>query len=246
MGNKVRLDILLVEKGLAKSRTHAQSLIMAGKVMDKNGHLLQKAGLNISLEEEITVKQDCPWVSRAGLKLEKALDHFKINVENTTCIDVGASTGGFTDVLLHNGASKVYAVDVGYGQLDNKIRVDERVIVLDKTNARTLNPDIIQDLANVIVCDASFISLKKVLPAAMQLTQDNTNLVALIKPQFEAGKDKIGKRGIIKDTNIHQEICNDIKAWFNAQDKWQVKGLIESPITGAKGNKEFLIYVVKS
>jgi len=238
---KKRLDILLVEKGLVESRTKAQSLIMSGCVYFKE-EKVSKAGHLFPEDTEFTIKNSTlKWVSRAGFKLEHGLAHFAINVENKIAIDVGASTGGFTQVLLTNGAEKVYAVDVGYGQLDWKLREDSRVIVLDKTNARHLTNDQIPEPADIVVCDASFISLKKVLPAALSLTKDTAHVVALIKPQFEVEKHEVGKGGIISDPALHERVCEDIKNWFANDIGWKVLGITESPIKGTKGNKEFLI-----
>ncbi len=238
---KKRLDILLVEKGLAESRTKAQSLIMAGCVYTQTDKAT-KAGHLFSEDTEFTVKNSpLKWVSRAGFKLEKAIGHFNINVENKIAIDVGASTGGFTQVLLSEGAEKVYAVDVGYGQLDWKIRENEKVIVLDKTNARHLTNKEIPELVDIVVCDASFISLKKVLPAALTLTKSTAHVVALIKPQFEVEKHEVGKGGIITDPALHERVCNEIREWFANDIGWKVLGITESPIKGTKGNKEFLI-----
>lgn len=246
MTSKKRLDQLMVEQGLAESRTQAQALILAGKVMDANRQLLLKAGQQFLDSMELQLKEKLhPWVSRGGMKLAHALDVFSIDLSGLTVIDVGASTGGFTDVLLQQGASKIYAVDVGYGQLAEKLRQDARVINLEKTNARYLTREQIPEPLDALVCDASFISLKTVLPAAMDLVKPSGWLVALIKPQFEVGRGKVGKGGVVGDPALHETVCADITEWFDAQLEWKVQALAESPITGPKGNKEFLIYATK-
>ncbi len=243
--SKVRLDLLLVDQGLAESRTKAQALIMAGLVYHGE-QKLDKAGAEFPEETPITVRgREHPWVSRGGVKLAHAIEDFKLDVKGLTVIDVGASTGGFTDVLLTNGAAKVYAVDVGHGQLDAKLRLDDRVVVLERTNARHLTNVEIPELVDLIVCDASFISLTKVLPAALALAKPKAKLVTLIKPQFEVGKAEVSKgKGVVRDPQLHQQVCNDISTWV-AQSGWQVQGIAVSPITGPKGNIEFLLYAVK-
>ena len=185
--------------------------------------------------------QDHPWVSRGGLKLAHGLEHFGIDPTGMIAIDVGASTGGFTDVLLQSGAAKVYAVDVGHGQLAWRLRSDERVVVLEKTNARYLTGEQIPELADIVVCDASFISLKTVLPAALALAKPGAYLVALIKPQFEAGRGLVGSGGVVRDPTVHTAVCEDIQAWLDGLDSWTVLGITESPIKGPEGNIEFLI-----
>ncbi len=206
---------------------------------------LDKAGMQVAEDAAITVRgSDHPWVSRGGLKLDKAISHFAINPAGLTAIDVGASTGGFTHVLLHHAAAKVFAVDVGYGQLDSKLRCDPRVVMMEKTNARHLTRDMIPDAIDMIVCDASFISLKKVLPAALMLAGNNAQLVTLIKPQFEVGKALVGKGGVVRDPALHQAVKDDTWQWITEQG-WHVKGITESPITGPKGNVEFLLYAIK-
>jgi 23S rRNA (cytidine1920-2'-O)/16S rRNA (cytidine1409-2'-O)-methyltransferase len=237
----MRLDQLLVERGLAESRAKAQAVIMAGLVYSGDKKL-DKAGLQLAEDCAIELKgQDHPWVSRGGLKLAKALSHFHIDPKGWTAIDVGASTGGFTDVLLQNGAAKVFAVDVGHGQLAWKLRNDPKVVVLERTNARHLSNEQIPELADIVVCDASFIGLETVLPAALQLTKPNAWLVALIKPQFEVGKGRVGKGGVVRDPELHQEVCERIKAWANALPGWHVEGITPSPIQGPEGNIEFLL-----
>lgn len=245
MSRKVRVDQLLVERGLAESRTRAQALIMAGTVFSGE-RKIAKAGDTLAPDAALEVKgRDHPWVSRGGLKLDHALAHFGWDITGAVVIDVGASTGGFTDVALTRGAARVYAVDVGHGQLAWKLRQDERVVVLEKTNARHLSAEIIPEPVDLVVCDASFIGLKTVLPAAMALTKPNARLVALIKPQFEVGKARVGKGGVVRDPALHAEVCADIEAWMNAQPGWRVAGLTTSPITGPEGNVEFLIAAEK-
>jgi 23S rRNA (cytidine1920-2'-O)/16S rRNA (cytidine1409-2'-O)-methyltransferase len=242
---KTRLDLLLVARGLAESRSKAQALIMAGLVY-YGEQKLDKAGAEFADDIEITVRgKEHPWVSRGGMKLAKAIAEFSIDVTGAIAMDVGASTGGFTDVLLTHGAAKVYAVDVGHGQLDVKLRGDARVVVMEETNARHLTRETITDALDVIVCDASFISLTKVLPAALALVKPGAILVTLIKPQFEVGKAEVSRgKGVIRDAALHQQVCDDISAWVSAQG-WQVHGITTSPITGPKGNVEFLLYAIK-
>lgn len=242
---KIRIDQLLVERGLAESRTRAQALVMAGHVMlgDKK---VDKPGLQVGEDAEISVKgQDHPWVSRGGIKLAHALEKFGINVTAAVAIDVGSSTGGFTDVLLSKGAAKVYAIDSGTNQLAWKLRQDPRVIVHEQTSARILTADHIPEPVDTIVCDASFISLAKVLERPMSFAKPGAQMVALIKPQFEAGRGEVGKGGVVRDTAIHARVCEEVSAWLEASG-WTVKGLTESPITGPKGNFEFLIWAENS
>lgn len=203
---------------------------------------LDKPGNQVPPDTPLTVRtKDHPWVSRGGLKLDHGLEHFQIDVAGMTAIDVGASTGGFTDVLLSRGALSIYAVDVGYGQLDSKLRDDDRVTVLERTNARHITSEQVPELADVVVCDASFIGLRTVLPAALQLTKPGAYLIALIKPQFEVAKERVGKKGVVRDSELHQEVCDTISTWLGGQSDWSVLGIVESPITGPEGNKEFLI-----
>ena len=219
---------------------------MAGLVFSKE-RKLEKAGQQVQPDIALDVRgQDHPWVSRGGLKLARAIDEFNINPTDKICIDVGASTGGFTDVLIQKGAAKVYAVDVGHGQLAWKLRSDDRVIVLEKTNARYLTSDDIPDPPEIVVCDASFIGLRTVLPAAMSLAKPGATLAALIKPQFEAGREHVGKGGVVRDPEIHQRVCDEISAWFDDLDEWAVVGITQSPIKGPEGNIEFLIVANKS
>jgi 23S rRNA (cytidine1920-2'-O)/16S rRNA (cytidine1409-2'-O)-methyltransferase len=243
---KIRLDQLLVAQGLAESRSKAQAYIMAGLVY-LGEKKLDKAGQELPEDAAVTVRgKEHPWVSRGGMKLAKALTEYSIDPTGLIAMDVGSSTGGFTDVLLTHGATKVYAVDVGTGQLDPKIRGDVRVVVMEQTNARHLTRDMVADALELIVCDASFISLKKVLPAALALAAPAAQLVALIKPQFEVGKAEVSRgKGVITDPALHDAVCADIRQWLEAEG-WVVQGITESPITGPKGNKEFLIYARKA
>ncbi len=241
---KRRLDQLLVERGLAENRSRAQALVMAGLVMSDTRRL-DKPGHQVDINIPLTVKgPDHPWVSRGGVKLAHGLDHFNINPESCTALDVGASTGGFTDVLLRGAAKKVYAVDVGHGQLAWKISQDKRVVVLDKTNARHLTAEQVPDQVDLIVCDASFIGLEMILPAPMALATPAARLIALIKPQFEVGKGNVGKGGVVRDADLHRTVTERIDGWIEAQAGWSVLGVTESPLTGADGNKEFLIAAV--
>jgi len=239
--SKSRADIALVERGLVESRARAQALIMAGAVFSGEARI-EKAGQAVAADAALTVRgADHPWVGRGGLKLEKALDRFGIDPAGLVCLDVGASTGGFTDVLLTRGAAKVHAVDVGHGQLAWKLRKDPRVAVLERVNARHLTVALVPDPINLIVCDASFIGLETVLPAPLALAAPGAHAVALIKPQFEVGKDKVGKGGVVRDPALHEAVCGRIEAWLNNLGNWRVLGITESPIKGAEGNKEFLI-----
>ncbi|GEM15531.1 TlyA family RNA methyltransferase [Gluconobacter oxydans] len=243
---KRRADQLLVDRGLVESRTRAQALIMAGLVYTSDRRIA-KAGDQLPEDAPLALKgQDHPWVSRGGLKLIHAIEHFGLDPKGRIAIDVGASTGGFTDVLLTHGAEKVYAVDVGHGQLAWKIRSDERVIVLEKTNARALTAEQIPEPAGIVVCDASFIGLRTVLPAALELTTPDAWAVALIKPQFEAGRGEVGAKGVVRDPAVHDRVCEEIRKWFAALPGWEVLGIESSPITGPEGNREFLIAARKT
>jgi 23S rRNA (cytidine1920-2'-O)/16S rRNA (cytidine1409-2'-O)-methyltransferase len=238
---KTRLDVALVERGLAETRAAAQRLIMAGLVFS-NDRRLDKAGVTIAAGTPLEVRgQPHPYVSRGGLKLEKALDHFAIPVEGRIALDVGSSTGGFTDCLLQRGASKVYAVDVGTNQLAWKLRRDPRVVSMERTNIRDVTRAEIAEPIGLVVCDASFIGLRTALPQALALAAPGAHLVALIKPQFEVGKGRVGKGGIVREPALHQEVVDTIVAWLGAQPGWTVIGVVDSPISGADGNKEFLI-----
>ena len=241
MAAKTRLDVALVERGLAETRAAAQRLVMAGLVFSGDKRL-DKAGQGIAADTALEVRgQPHPYVSRGGLKLAKALDHFAIPVEGRIALDVGSSTGGFTDCLLQRGAAKVYAVDVGTNQLAWKLRSDPRVISLEKTNIRVVTRVQVPEPIELIVCDASFIGLRTALPAALALAAPGAHLAALIKPQFEVGKGRVGKGGIVREPELHTEVCDTIAAWLAEQPGWTVLGVTESPITGAEGNKEFLI-----
>jgi 23S rRNA (cytidine1920-2'-O)/16S rRNA (cytidine1409-2'-O)-methyltransferase len=238
---KTRLDVALVERGLAETRAAAQRMIMAGLVFS-NDRRLDKAGQAITADIPLQVRgQPHPYVSRGGLKLEKALDHFAIPVEGRIALDVGASTGGFTDCLLQRGVARVYAVDVGTNQLAWKLRSDARVISMEKTNIREVTRAQVPEQVDLIVCDASFIGLRTALPNALALAAPGAHLVALIKPQFEVGKGRVGKGGIVREPELHHEVVETITSWLAAQPGWRVLGVIESPITGAEGNKEFLV-----
>lgn len=232
---------MLVERGLAESRTRAQALIMAGLVFS-GSERCDKPGRLIALDAPLSLKgRDHPWVSRGGVKLAHALDRFAIDPAGLVCLDVGASTGGFTDVLLSRGALRVYAVDVGHGQLAWKLRCDARVVVLERTNCRGLDATLIPEPVSLIVCDVSFIGLEVALPAPLALAADHAWLVALIKPQFEAGPGEVAKGGVLRDPWARQRVCHRIGAFLAAQPGWEVRGLAESPITGADGNVEYLI-----
>jgi 23S rRNA (cytidine1920-2'-O)/16S rRNA (cytidine1409-2'-O)-methyltransferase len=242
---KSRADQLLVERGLVESRARAQAVIMAGLVFSGERRIA-KPGDTLAADAPLELRgQDHPWVSRGGLKLAHALTEFRLDVSGRVCLDVGASTGGFTDVLLANGAAKVYAVDVGKGQLAWKLRQDARVVVLEATNARHLSRAEVPEDIDFLACDASFIGLDKVLPAPLALTRPGAHLVALIKPQFQAGPGDVGKGGVVRDPEIHARVCAEVRAWLEAQAGWRVLGITESPITGPAGNREFLIAAVR-
>jgi 23S rRNA (cytidine1920-2'-O)/16S rRNA (cytidine1409-2'-O)-methyltransferase len=242
---KHRVDQLLVDRGLAESRTRAQALILAGKVFSGERRI-EKPGHAVADDTALEVRgQDHPWVSRGGLKLAHGLRHFDLSPEGRICLDVGASTGGFTDVLLTFGATKVHAVDVGHGQLAWKLRTDPRVVVHEKTNARYLTAEVIPDPVAALVCDASFIGLATLLPAPLALCGPGTWAIALIKPQFEAGPGEVGSKGVVRDPAVHQAVCERITAWWRALPGWRVLGIVESPITGPEGNREFLIAAVR-
>jgi 23S rRNA (cytidine1920-2'-O)/16S rRNA (cytidine1409-2'-O)-methyltransferase len=243
--SKQRLDVALVERGLVESRAKAQALILAGVVFSGEKRL-DKAGASVAPDQPLEVRgAEHPWVSRGGIKLAHGLDHFAIDPAGLTVLDIGASTGGFTDVALSRGAARVYAVDVGHGQLAWKLRNDPRVVVLEKTNARHLTRAQVPEPIDLVVCDASFIGLETVLPAALALARPAAKLIALIKPQFEVGPDRVGKGGVVRDPALHREVCERIAAWLPAQG-WAVLGVTESPIRGPEGNVEFLIAAVHS
>ena len=231
--------------GLAKSREQATSMLMAGIVF-LDTKRLDKSGQQVPIGSNIEIKgKSHPWVSRGGLKLEKAILEFNLKCNLIIALDIGASTGGFTDVLLTKGANKVYAVDVGHGQLDWKLRQDKRVIVNEKTNARYLSSDIIKEPLDAIVCDASFISLKKIIPSGLSFLKTDGWLAALIKPQFEVGKGLVGKGGVVRDPQLHQDVINDIEFWIKNEMNMNLLGVTESPILGPSGNREFLIVAIK-
>lgn len=241
MATRRRLDQLLVDRGLAESRARAQALVLAGLVYSDTKRL-DKAGLQLPEDTPLAVKgRDHPWVSRGGLKLAHALEHFAISPGGRVCLDVGASTGGFTHVLLHGGAARVYAVDVGHGQLAWSLREDARVVVLERLNCRALGREHVPEPVDLIVSDVSFIGLETALPAPLALAADEAALVALIKPQFEAGREHVGKGGVVRDPAVHAAVCERISAWLAAQPGWQVLGITPSPITGPEGNVEFLM-----
>ncbi len=237
----MRADQLLVERGLVQSRTRAQALILAGEVFSGEARVA-KAGDLLAPDAALRLHgRDHPWVSRGGLKLAHALAHFGLSPQARRCLDIGASTGGFTDVLLAHGASHVHAVDVGHGQLAWRLRQDPRVSVLERVNARTLDRAVIDGPVHALVCDASFIGLRTVLPAGLALCEPDAWAVALIKPQFEAGRGAVGSKGVVRDPAVHARVCDDVVAWWRAMAHWSVLGVEPSPITGPEGNREFLI-----
>lgn len=242
---KTRLDQIIVDRGLAESKTRAQALVMAGHVYIGEAKA-QKPGQQISEDADVSVRgSDHPWVSRGGIKLAHALDDFSIDVADKVAIDVGSSTGGFTDVLLTRGAARVFAVDSGTNQLAWKLRQDPRVIVHEQTSARILTEAHITEAVDLIVCDASFIGLAKVLERPMSFAKHGAQMIALIKPQFEAGRDEVGKGGVVRNPEVHNRVCDEIKMWL-VEKKWTVRGMTTSPITGPQGNIEFLIWAHNS
>ena len=245
MAARPRADQRLVDLGLAESRSRAQALILAGKVF-AGTRRVEKAGQPVPEDAALEVRgQDHPWVSRGGLKLDHALAHFGLSPAGKICLDIGASTGGFTDVLLAHGAVRVHAVDVGHGQLAWKLRSDPRVAVHERANARHLTADMIGEPIDVLVCDASFIGLATVLPAPLALCGPGAWAAALIKPQFEAGPESVGKGGVVRDPAVHAAVCARIRDWWGVLPGWRVLGVTESPITGPEGNREFLIAAVR-
>jgi len=239
-GTKLRVDQLLVDRGLAESRNRAQALVLAGLVF--TGEIkIAKSGQTLSVDAPLEVRgRDHPWVSRGGVKLAHALVHFALDPAGAVAMDIGSSTGGFTDVLLEHGAARVFAVDSGTNQLAWKLRQDPRVTVLEQTSARVLTPDQISAQCNWVVCDASFIGLAKVLEVPLRLAAPVCQLVALIKPQFEVGRGEVGKGGVVRDPSLHARVCGEVRDWLEHAG-WRVAGIVESPITGPEGNVEFLI-----
>ncbi len=241
---KIRLDNLLVERGISPTRERAKALIMSGSVVVLN-NIVDKAGTLVSADAEITIKgQDNPYVSRGGLKLKGAFSEFGIDVKNLVALDIGASTGGFTDCLLQEGARKVYAIDVGYGQLAWKLRQNERVVVFERTNIRYFSGEGIEDEINMVTIDVSFISLKLVIPVVVKLIPEAAVILALVKPQFEVGKGEVGKKGVVRDPAVHKRVVDEI-AEFARGLNLEIIGTCESPITGPAGNKEFFLYMKK-
>lgn len=243
---KERLDILLVEKGIITSREKAKACIMEGRVY-VNGQKVDKAGEKVGVDSDIEYRGDTlKYVSRGGLKLEKAMATWDLTLDDKVCMDIGASTGGFTDCMLQNGAAKVFAVDVGYGQFAWKLRTDERVVCMERTNIRYVTPeDIDNDLLDFASIDVSFISLKKIMPATLSLLKDDGEVVALIKPQFEAGREKVGKKGVVREISTHKEVVHGIIDFLLEQDL-NVLGVGYSPIKGPEGNREYLVYFSKN
>ncbi len=234
--SKKRIDNLLVNRGLAESRAKARAMIMAGDVL-ADGRTVLKAGTPVNEDAELSIKEPLPFVSRGGLKLDYAIEHFGVKIENMTAADIGASTGGFTDCLLKRGAGRVYAVDVGYGQLDYRLRQDSRVVVMDRVNARY--PLDIAEKLDLVVIDVSFISLEKIIPSVAGLLKEEGRIIALIKPQFEARRNEVGKGGVIRKPEIHAKVLGRFVKWIT-DNGYRLKGLTASPIQGASGNREFL------
>jgi len=240
-GAKQRVDQLLVDRGLAESRTRAQALVLAGLVFSAEAKIA-KPGQQLRADAPLEVRgRDHPWVSRGGIKLAHAIAHFGLDPTGAVAMDIGSSTGGFTDVLLSKGAARVFAVDSGTNQLAWKLRQDPRVTVLEQTSARVLTAELIDAACDWVVCDASFIGLAKVLEVPLRLAAPDCTLVALIKPQFEVGRAEVGKGGVVRDPALHERVCGEVRAWLEGAG-WQVRGLVESPITGPEGNIEFLIW----
>lgn len=242
---KERLDVLLVNKGYFQSRERAKAAIMAG-IVYIDGQKSDKAGNMINSEAEIFVKDNlCPYVSRGGLKLEKSIGAFQLDLKDKICMDIGASTGGFTDCMLQNGATKVYAIDVGYGQLDWKLRNDSRVVNMEKCNVRYLDTETIAEPIDFISIDVSFISLKLIFPVAAKVLAQDGQIVCLVKPQFEAGREQVGKKGIVKDPKVHEEVIENVIN-YAIENGLYPQGLTFSPVTGAKGNIEYLLHLCKT
>ena len=237
---KQRADQMLVDRGLVESRAKAQALILAGLIFSGE-RKIDKAGQALADDAPLEVRgKEHPWVSRGGIKLAHALYHFGWDVAGAVALDVGSSTGGFTDVLLQRGAAKVFAIDVGTNQLAWRLRQDPRVVVHEQTNARYLTPEVVTEAVDIIVCDASFISLAKVLDAALGFARPGGRLVALVKPQFEAERGEIGKGGVVRDAGVHERVCAAAAEWVRSRG-WEVVGVTQSPITGPEGNVEFLL-----
>ena len=244
MGKKIRIDVLLTENNYFDSREKAKRSIMAGKVL-VNNQIVDKAGALVELDSEIRVKEKDRYVSRGGFKLEKAIAEFDLVLENKICMDIGSSTGGFTDCMLQNGASKVYSVDVGYGQLAWKLRIDEKVEVMERVNFRRLDTDTIKDKMDFFSVDVSFISLMHMFPNIKRLSKDNSEIVTLIKPQFEAGREKVGKHGVVRDKKVHMEVIRNVINYAKENELF-CKSVTFSPLKGAKGNIEYLaLFVTK-
>jgi 23S rRNA (cytidine1920-2'-O)/16S rRNA (cytidine1409-2'-O)-methyltransferase len=246
LAGKRRADQLLVERGLVESRARAQALIIAGRVF-AGERRIEKPGERFVEDAAVEIRgRDHPWVSRGGVKLAYALEHFAVGVSDRVALDIGAATGGFTEVLLARGANRVYAVDVGRGQLAWHLRKDPRVVLLERTNARHLDRALIPEPIDIITCDASFIGVATILPAPLALAADGAVLVALVKPQFEAGREHVGGGGIVRDAEVQRVVCERVAGWVAAQPGWTVAGLVESPIRGADGNREFLLCARRS
>ncbi|MXP29203.1 TlyA family rRNA (cytidine-2'-O)-methyltransferase [Porphyrobacter algicida] len=244
MAKKRRLDQMLVDRGLVESRTRAQALVMAGVVFSGETKL-SKSGQQLPEDSPLEVRgRDHPWVSRGGIKLAHAITHFDLDPTGITAMDIGSSTGGFTDVLLHKGAAHVFAVDSGTNQLAWKLRQDPRVSVLEQTSARIITRAMIDRPCSWVVCDASFISLAKVLETPLELATRECRMVALIKPQFEVGREEVGKGGVVRDPALHQRVCDEVVTWAEGKE-FTVQGVVESPITGPEGNVEFLISALR-
>lgn len=243
--NKIRLDQLVFDKGYADSREKAKAIVMSGNVFI-NGQKADKPGFQVCQDTEIEVKcHSLPFVSRGGYKLDKALKVFPVSVDGKVCIDCGASTGGFTDVLLQHGAEKVYAVDVGYGQLAWKLRNNDKVVNLERTNLRYINSDLINEILDVAVCDVSFISVRLIIPSVMSLLKDDGDFILLIKPQFEAGREDVGKKGVVREKTVHKRVVKEITD-FVISEGYSVQGLDYSPVKGPEGNIEYLLYIKKN
>ncbi|MFC0202947.1 TlyA family RNA methyltransferase [Novosphingobium soli] len=237
---KARVDQLLVDRGLAESRTRAQALVLAGLVFSGETKIA-KSGQSLKGDAPLEVRgRDHPWVSRGGIKLAHAIAHFRLDPAGAVAMDIGSSTGGFTDVLLAHGAVRVFAVDSGTNQLAWKLRTDPRVTVLEQTSARVLTPELIDAACDWVVCDASFIGLSKVLEVPLRLAAPRCRLVALIKPQFEVGRGEVGKGGVVRDPALHARVCDEVRTWLKGEG-WTIQGIVESPITGPEGNVEFLV-----